>query len=57
MDRKTALDAFRDSWRPSPGTMALSPAQQAALVLMACLNCGATMRRGSQCGRCGAWCR
>jgi hypothetical protein len=24
---------------------------------MVCLRCGATMRRGEQCERCGAWCR
>lgn len=29
----------------------------AGAALMACLNCRATMVRGTQCDRCGAWCR
>lgn len=29
----------------------------AARLEMACLRCGAGMLRGTQCRRCGAWCR
>lgn len=43
----------------NPGSNTLSHAERdlTARLEMACLQCGAGMIRGTQCRRCGAWCR
>lgn len=39
---------------PSPSPPA---SLEVLLTTMACRSCGAAMTRGTQCRRCGAWCR